>query len=111
MQSVKNEDFDFHVQHRLTVKLTKEYTGLLDYNKLVRIRSLLKYQCTDVIRLLSFKRETIEQAIFLQDILDSKVRGDKTIKSYFLKQRNPANFSSKVIISIRKCYCRLMRHF
>lgn len=37
-------------------KAGREFQGVLDYNKLVRLRNRLIYQTTDVIRLISFRR-------------------------------------------------------
>ena len=36
----------------------------------------------------SFRRESIEKAILMQDIIDSQLRGDREIKSMFLKDRD-----------------------
>lgn len=51
-------------------KSGREFNGVLDYNKLVRLRNRLIYQTTDVIRLISFRREAIETAILTQDIIN-----------------------------------------
>ena len=45
---------------------------------------------TEIIRLLSFRKEKIEKAIFVQDIIDSKAMGNKTVKSFYIKDRNQA---------------------
>jgi uncharacterized protein YeeX (DUF496 family) len=45
-------------------KVSKEFAGVLSYNKLVRLRNRLKFQMTDVVRLIYFKKEAIEVAIF-----------------------------------------------
>jgi hypothetical protein len=65
-------------------KSGREFQGVLDYNKLVRLRNRLIYQTTDVIRLISFRREAIETAILLQDIIDGQNRGDRRVQSYYL---------------------------
>lgn len=44
-------------------KASREFNGVLDYDKLVRLRNRLIYYTTDVIRLISFRRESIETAI------------------------------------------------
>ena len=46
-------------------KAGREFRGVLDYNKLVRLRNRYIYSTTDVIRLLSFRREAIENAILI----------------------------------------------
>ena len=69
-------------------KVSKEFGGLLNYNKLVRLRNRLKFHMTDMIRLIHFKRETIETAIFQQDIIDGQIRGEREIKSFYLEERN-----------------------
>lgn len=52
-------------------KSGREFHGVLDYNKLVRLRNRLIYQTTDVIRLITFRREAIETAILTEDIINS----------------------------------------
>ena len=52
-------------------KASREFHGVLDYNKLVRLRNRLIYQTTDVIRLISFRKESIESAILTQDIINA----------------------------------------
>lgn len=59
------EEEDYKISTSLIVyKISKEFTGVLNYERLVRLRQRLKYLTTDIIRLLSFKREAIENAIF-----------------------------------------------
>jgi LMBR1-like membrane protein len=56
-------------------KAAREFHGVLDYNRLVRLRNRFIYQTTDVIRLISFRREAIETAILTQDILNGQQSG------------------------------------
>lgn len=58
---------------------------MLDYNKLVRLRNRLIYQTTDVIRLISFRREAIHAAILTQDIISGQRRGDMRVQSIYLR--------------------------
>lgn len=69
-------------------KAGREFHGVLDYNKLVRLRNRFIYMTTDVIRLISFRREAIETAILTQDILNARRRDDKCVKSYYLSGSN-----------------------
>lgn len=43
---------------------------------------------TDSLRLLSFRRESIEKSIFTQDIIDAKKSDIKIIYSVYLKERD-----------------------
>lgn len=70
----------------LSDRVGREFQGVLDYNKLVRLRNRFIYQTTDVVRLISFRREAIERAIFVQDVINSKSRGDRRVQSYYLKE-------------------------
>lgn len=56
---------------RNKMKMPKEFKGFVDYNRLVRLRNRFKYQSTDLLRLTAFRKETIEKAILIQDVLDS----------------------------------------
>jgi len=56
---------------RNCLKIPKEFSGFIEYNRLVRFRNRFKYQSTDLLRLAASRRETIEKAIFMQDIIDS----------------------------------------
>lgn len=56
---------------RNKLKMPKEFKGFIDYAKLVRLRNRFRYQSTDLLRLTSFRREAIEKAILMQDIIDS----------------------------------------
>jgi hypothetical protein len=69
----------------LSDKSGREFQGVLDYNKLVRLRNRLIYQTTDVVRLISFRREAIETAILTQDLLNGQKRGDMRVQSYYLR--------------------------
>jgi len=51
---------------------TSEFRSILDYNKLVRLRNRFKYQTTDIERLIWYRREAIETAIFTEDLIKSK---------------------------------------
>ncbi len=62
----------------------REFAGVLDYNKLVKLRNRLLLNTTDVIRLISFRRESIESAILTQDIVNSQIQGNKRVQSYYL---------------------------
>lgn len=53
-------------------KATREFQGVLDYNKLVRLRNRFIYRTTEVVRLISFRREAIEAAILTEDILNGQ---------------------------------------
>lgn len=85
-------------------KSGREFQGVLDYNKLVRLRNRLIYQTTDVIRLISFRREAIETAILLQDIIDGKNRGDRRVQSYYL-QSSSKNWGDR---DQSRCHNRFM---
>jgi hypothetical protein len=54
------------------------------------------------VRLANFKREYIERAILLQDVLDSSLRGDRHIRSVMLKDRDPASRTQRVAIFLSK---------
>ena len=45
-------------------KQAREFNGVLDYKKLVKLRNRFMYMTTDVIRLISFRTEAIETAIY-----------------------------------------------
>lgn len=62
----------------------------------------MKYLTIDIIRLLSFKREAIENAIFTQDVLDSEIRNDKVIKSYYAKERDESKSYNRLVNAISK---------
>eukprot|EP00347_Sterkiella_histriomuscorum_P011527 403372114 len=81
---------------RNKLKLPKEFKGFIDYQRLVRLRNRFRYQSTDLLRIASFRRESIEKAILMQDIIDSQLRGDREIKSMFLKDRDNSQ-RSKII--------------
>ena len=68
----------------------------------MRLRNRLLYETADILRLLSFKREAIERAIFTQDILDAKILGNKVIKSIFLSDRDTSNLYHRSIAAICK---------
>lgn len=53
------------------LKLPTEFKGFIDYGRLVRLRNRFRYHSTDLLRVASFRREAIEKAIIMQDILDS----------------------------------------
>jgi hypothetical protein len=82
--------------------MPKEFSGLIEYNRLVRLRNRFKYQSTDLLRYTAFRRETIEKAILLQDVIDSKGRGDRRIRSIFLKERDNSKCKGKVLSLIGK---------
>jgi hypothetical protein len=68
----------------------------------VQLRNKFKFHSTDLLRLTCFRRETIEQAILLQDIIDAQGRGDRKIRSIFLKERDQAKMSQKVLTMLSK---------
>ena len=53
------------------LKMPKEFSGLVEYNRLVHLRNRFKYLSTDLLRITASRRETIEKAILLQDVIDS----------------------------------------
>ena len=53
---------------------------------------------TDILRLIYFKKETIEEAILTQDIIQSKVIGHREIKSFFLTDRDSRKCCSRLIL-------------
>lgn len=55
---------------------------------------------TDMIRLIHFKRETIETSIFTQDIIDGQIRGDREIKSFYMYERNKLQWWNRIIILV-----------
>ena len=102
------EYFRLNFTPSIADKAGKEFRGVLDYNKLVRLRNRLIYQTTDVIRLISFRREAIEIAILTDDILTSKQRGDWKIRSFYLKgykswgDRDQTRCHNRIIASLCK---------
>jgi len=79
------ETFRLSFKSSVSDNMSREFSGVLNYNKLVRLRNRFIYQTTDVIRLICFRREAIENAIFKQDLINSQQRGDKRILSYYFK--------------------------
>lgn len=65
-QSMIREYETFRIIFKASISdsMSREFSGVLDYNKLVRLRNRFIYQTTDVIRLISFRREAIENAIY-----------------------------------------------
>jgi hypothetical protein len=68
---MKDEGIEIQQSVHTHRKIPKDFQGILDYNKLVRVRQRLKYYMEDILRLISFKKEAIENAIFAQEIIDS----------------------------------------
>lgn len=64
----------------------------MDYQKLVKYRNKFRLESVDLARLTSFRKENIEKAIMMQDILDSKNSGEWCVKSRFLKERGNTRF-------------------
>jgi LMBR1-like membrane protein len=58
------EQFRITFKSSVSDSVGREFSGVLDYNKLVRLRNRFIYQTTDVVRLICFRREAIENAIF-----------------------------------------------
>jgi len=79
------ETFRLSFKSSVSDNMSREFSGVLNYNKLVRLRNRFIYQTTDVVRLICFRREAIENAIFKQDLINSQQRGDKRILSYYFK--------------------------
>lgn len=80
------EQFRITFKSSVSDSVGREFSGVLDYNKLVRLRNRFIYQTTDVVRLVCFRREAIENAIFSQDLVNSQQRGDQRVLSYYLKE-------------------------
>lgn len=80
------EPFRLKFTSSLSDRMGKEFSGILDYNKLVRLRNRFIYLTTDIVRLICFRREAIETAIFTQDLINSKQRGDRRVLSYYLEK-------------------------
>ena len=86
-ESIKEmETFRLNFTSSLSDRMGREFSGILDYNKLVRLRNRFIYQTTDIVRLICFRREAIEIAIFTQDLINSKSRGDRRVLSYYLEK-------------------------
>lgn len=66
------ETFRLSFTSSVSDRMGREFSGVLDYNKLVRLRNRFIYQTTDVVRLICFRREAIETAIFTQDLISSE---------------------------------------
>jgi hypothetical protein len=64
VKNVEVEDLKISAHPQRKVNLDRKYTGILKYDQLVKLRSKLKYHTNDVIRLIYFRREAIEKAIF-----------------------------------------------
>lgn len=90
-------------------KASREFHGVLDYNKLVRLRNRLIYQTTDVIRLISFRKESIESAILTQDIINAQQRGHKRVQSLYLRgmrswgDKDQSNALNRCMATLCKC--------
>ncbi len=51
--------FNYSPSGSLSSKLSKQYSGKVNYDKIVSLYKKLKYEMTDTLRLLSFRREAI----------------------------------------------------
>ncbi len=64
VKGIEEEDLKISAHPQKKVNLDKKYSGIIKYDQLVKLRSKLKYHTNDVMRLIYFKREAIEKAIF-----------------------------------------------
>ena len=71
IKQVEQDDVKIKQTSQIGFKISKDFQGILDYNQIVRLRRRLRYLTTDIVRFISFKKENIENAIFIQDVLDS----------------------------------------
>jgi hypothetical protein len=88
LASIEEENINLSLTAITKFKISKKYRGQMDYESLVKLRQQIKSHTSDITRLISFKKETIEKAIFMEDVIDSKNKGQKIIRSYFIKERN-----------------------
>ena len=72
----------------------------MSYLQLVELNKKLKFQMEETLRLLAFRRESIERAIFVQDVIESKVRDEMVIRSHFVKHRDTRVCHQKLIANI-----------
>ena len=102
MKNIENEDLKISAHPQRKVNLDRKYSGLLKYDQLVKLRSKLKYFTNDVMRLIYFRREAIEKALFCQDVIDSLSRGDGELKSHFVTPRNQNSCWGRTMIQLSK---------
>jgi len=102
VRSIENEDLKISAHPQRKVNLDRKYSGVLKYDQLVKLRSKLKYFTNDVMRLIYFRREAIEKALFCQDVIDSLSRGDGVLKSHFVTPRSSTSCWGKTITQLSK---------
>lgn len=70
------------------ISIAKKYQGTVDYKKLVKLYKQLKFNMNDIQRKMSFKIESIERAIFCEDTIISMQKGDRILRSIYMKKRD-----------------------
>lgn len=66
------EQFSLNYTPSISDCSSKEFKGELNYNKIVKLRNRFVFQSTELMRLIHFKKEAIQIAIFTTDIIEAK---------------------------------------
>jgi hypothetical protein len=97
-----DEKFSLNYTPSISDCSSKEFKGLLDYNKIVKLRNRFIFSSTELMRLVHFKKEAIQISIFTADVIEGKSKGDREIKSFYLKDRSSAFCCNRLINLISK---------